>query len=262
VNKPALEAENISVSFGGLRAVNAISCRLFAGETLGIIGPNGAGKTTLLNAISGFVRCHPEGRLRILGVDATFLAPASRSRLGLGRTFQSLEMSHQETVLDNVLVGAHARYPSAAGWSLVGLGGSQQEEARLTDEARHYLDYLQIDAWRAEKVASVPYAVKKRLQICRALMGKPRILMLDEPASGMSPAEKDRLRLAILGLHKQTELSLLLIEHDVGFLTAMCDRLMALNFGSLLAEGTCSAVTRNSAVIEAYLGSEHESAAA
>jgi branched-chain amino acid transport system ATP-binding protein len=212
----------------------------------------------LLNAISGFVRCDQKGRLRISGRDATVLAPFRRSQLGLGRTFQSLEMSHQETVLDNVLAGAHSRYAANAGWCLLGLGDAQSDEARFLEEARHYLDYLQIDGWRDERVASVPYAVKKRAQICRALMGKPRVLMLDEPASGMSPSEKDRLRLAISGLHKQAELSLLVIEHDVAFLTAMCNRLMALNFGSLLAEGSCAAVTRNPAVIEAYLGSDDE----
>jgi branched-chain amino acid transport system ATP-binding protein len=257
-----LEAEHLSVAFGGLRALDDVSCRLAAGEILGIIGPNGAGKTTLLNAISGFVRCQPGAQLRIRGMDALQLLPFRRSRIGLGRTFQSLELSPLDTVLDNVLAGADTRYRSSSVWDLLGSWASRGKERELIQEALEHLTFFEIDGWSSAKVASVPYAVKKRLQICRALMAKPQILMLDEPASGMSSVEKEHLSHALLTLHKRTGISLLIIEHDVGFLTGMCQRLIALNFGALLTEGPCSSVTRDPKVIEAYLGNEDDRTAA
>ena len=258
----ALEADNISVAFGGLQALSGISCRLAHGEILGIIGPNGAGKTTLLNAISGFVRCSPGAGLRILGTQATRLRPFQRGRLGLGRTFQSLELSPNDTVLANVMSGAAMRFEASRVWDFFGSLPTRTQEWQLTLEALGHLSFFEIDGWSSSTVASVPYAVKKRLQICRALMAKPRILMLDEPASGMSAPEKERLSRALLALHRNSGLSILIIEHDVGFLLGMCQRLVALNFGKLIADGPCNAVTRDPKVIEAYLGQDDDSAAA
>jgi branched-chain amino acid transport system ATP-binding protein len=165
-------------------------------------------------------------------------------------------------VIDNVLAGATQRYAVSAVWDFFGSLPARAQEKALREEARNHLAFFEIDGWSDAVVASVPYAVKKRLQICRALMGKPRVLMLDEPASGMSPPEKERLSRALLALHKHASLSILIIEHDVGFLTGMCQRLIALNFGKLLAEGSCAAVTRDPKVIEAYLGQDDDSAAA
>jgi branched-chain amino acid transport system ATP-binding protein len=257
-----LEAERLSVAFGGLQALSEVSCRLRRNEILGIIGPNGAGKTTLLNAISGFVRCTPGASLRIMGQDAIRLRPFRRSRLGLGRTFQSLELSPLDTVLDNVLAGADVRYSRPAEVDLFGSWPGRSDERALRDEAIGHLAFFEIDGWRDADVASVPYAVKKRLQICRALMARPQVLMLDEPASGMSATEKEKLSQALLALQRQSGLSMLVIEHDVGFLVGISHRLLALNFGSVLAEGPCASVTRNPRVIEAYLGNDHDNAAA
>jgi branched-chain amino acid transport system ATP-binding protein len=262
VTQYVLEADRLSVAFGGLQALSDVSCHLANGEILGIIGPNGAGKTTFLNAISGFVRTAPGARLEIFGKDASQLRSFSRSRLGLGRTFQSLELSPRDTVLDNVLAGAAMRYRTSGVWDFLGGIASRAQDRELTQEALEHLAFLEIDGWRHAAVGSVPYAVKKRLQICRALMAKPRILMLDEPASGMSPSEKERLSHALLALHAHTGLSLLVIEHDVGFLTGMCQRLIALNFGKILTDGPCATVIRDPRVIEAYLGQDDDSAAA
>jgi ABC-type branched-subunit amino acid transport system ATPase component len=182
--------------------------------------------------------------------------------MGLGRTFQSLEFSPKDTVLDNVLVGAETRFSSSRLWDLLGVWRSAREERDFVDEALGHLTFFQILDWSGERVESVPYAVKKRLQICRALMANPKIIMLDEPASGMSAVEKERLSEALLDLHRKTKIAILIIEHDVGFLTGICQRLIALNFGAMLTEGSCESVTSDQRVIDAYLGNEDDSAVA
>lgn len=257
-----LQARNVSVHFGGLRALHNVSCSLGPGEIVGIIGPNGAGKTTFLNAISGLVPCQSGASLFIEGVDVTKMPAYRRSRMGLGRTFQNLEFSPKDTVLDNVLVGAEIRFASNRLWDLLGGWKSAQEERGFVDEALGHLAFFQIYDWRGARVESVPYAVKKRLQICRALMANPKVIMLDEPASGMSAVEKGRLSKALLDFQRKTKIAILIIEHDVGFLTGMCQRLIALNFGAMLTEGSCESVTSDQRVIDAYLGNEEDDSAA
>jgi branched-chain amino acid transport system ATP-binding protein len=245
---------DVSVRFGGLVAVANLSCRVESSEIVGIIGPNGAGKTTLLNAISGFVRVDRGGRI-VFGDEDLLRRPAHvRAELGLGRTFQNLELCPRDSVIDNVLAGAHLRYRTSAVWAMLGWPRDRTESDELAADARRVLRTFRIAEWTDARVADVPYPVKKRVQICRALMGRPAMLLLDEPGSGMTPAEKQQLREMLLELRQTTGIAMLVIEHDVGFLTAMCDRLLALNFGHLIAEGSCEEVTAHKEVVDAYLG--------
>jgi ABC-type branched-subunit amino acid transport system ATPase component len=236
-----LEAERVSVSFGGVHALSEVDCDVHEGEILGILGPNGAGKTTLLNALSRLVAVGRGAALRFSGRDITRARPHELARLGLARTFQGIELSPADTLLDNVLTGAHVRRGRGA-----------------RDEAQALMGTFGIERWSERPARDAPYAVGKRAQICRALLCRPQLLLLDEPAAGMTAGEKDQLREALAGVHRETGVALAVIEHGVGFLTRLADRLLALNFGRVIAAGTVATVVKDPHVIEAYLGTDDD----
>jgi len=250
---PLLETRNLGVRFGGLQALEAVDLQIQRGEIFGLLGPNGAGKTTLFNLISGITPASSGTVLwrgaSISGLDANRIA-----RLGLARTFQNLRLFSSLSCRDNVLVGLHrqARLP----WSdaLLGTPLARRRQRALEARAQELLELLEIGHLASQNAAGLSYGDRRRLEMARALANSPELLLLDEPAAGMNPGEKDDLRALIRGLRDQFDLTILIIEHHVPLMLGLCDRLAVLNFGRRIALGTPEQVRQNPAVIEAYLG--------
>ena len=240
----------------GLVALANVSFGVQPQSVLGIIGPNGAGKTTLLNVLSRFIDPVRGATLRFAGRDLLTERPHRLVHAGIGRTFQSVEICATDSVLENVMAGATTSYDANLGWCFLGDLYRDAQARELREVAFRHLEAFAIHAWADARAADVPYAVKKRLQICRALMARPKLLFLDEPASGISAAEKELLRQSLVDLRARTDLTIIIIEHDVGFLTRICTHMLALNFGRVIAQGTVAEVKGSPEVISAYLGKE------
>jgi branched-chain amino acid transport system ATP-binding protein len=253
---PLLQVRNLGVRFGGLQALEAIELAVQPGEIFGLLGPNGAGKTTLFNLISGLTR-PGSGEVLWRGGPITGLAPHRIARLGVARTFQNLRLFGSLNCRDNVLVGLHrqARLPLAA--ALLGNGLAQRRRQQLLEQAQELLELLEIGHLAKQNADGLAYGDRRRLEIARALATGPQLLLLDEPAAGMNPSEKDGLRELIRRLRDRFALTVLIIEHHVPLMLDLCDRLAVLNFGRRIALGTPDTVRRDPAVIEAYLGGAH-----
>lgn len=249
-----LEASGISVAFGGLQALADVNLKVGPGEIVGVLGPNGAGKTTFLNVISRFQKIKPEGALSYGDVDLLSCRPRKLASIGISRTFQHVEVSPFDRLWANVVVGGHVEYTASFGARLPVGRARREVDAKVERAARRYLEIMQLDQWASARMQDVPFAVRKRAEICRALLANPTLLLLDEPASGLSSPEKQQLQGALRDIHDELGIAFLMIEHDVGFLTGLCQRLVALNFGRLIADGPTAAVVEDPAVIEAYLG--------
>jgi branched-chain amino acid transport system ATP-binding protein len=243
MSEPLLEVRDVSVSFGGLQALVGFDCEVEASEIVGIIGPNGAGKTTLLNALSRFVRVNRGARIRFGDHDLLGCRAHKVPVLGIGRTFQGPELSSRDTLLDNVLVGGYLR--AQPPWS---------RRADVRAEAGDLLRAFGMERWASLKVTEVPYPIQKRAQICRAMLGRPRLLLLDEPAAGITAEEKQQMAETLVQLRQRTGVALFVIEHDVGFLSSICQRMIALDFGRKIASGSVSEVVNDPAVRRSYLG--------
>jgi branched-chain amino acid transport system ATP-binding protein len=248
-----LQVDQLSVEFGGLLALDQVSMAATTGEIVGVIGPNGAGKTTLFNVICGFVR-PTGGTLTYNGKALAGHHPHDLARLGIARTLQGVGLCAGLTVLENVMVGAQPMLRSDLGSSFLGLWRSSREERRVAARALDVLDSLGATSYARRYPATLPYAVQKWTALARVLMAEPRLLLLDEPASGLSNDEMDDLADRIRGL--RSRMGVLLVEHHMDLVMSVCDRLVVLNFGQVIADGTPEEVQANPEVATAYLGDE------
>jgi branched-chain amino acid transport system ATP-binding protein len=250
-----LELTGVSKRFGGLQAVNEVDFHADPGEIVGVIGPNGAGKTTLFNIVTGFYS-PDEGTMIFDGHNIAGLKPNALTRLGMARTFQSVRLFNAMTVLENAMVGQHSRTKSGVWGALTRTGRTQREENRIAEKARQSLAFFDDRLLpRQDSLASdLAYADRRRLEIARAMATEPKLMLLDEPAAGMNPAEKDKLIKQIGRLRDEQGYSIILIEHDMPVIKSVSDRVVALDHGIKIAEGTYQEVSSNQQVIEAYLG--------
>jgi branched-chain amino acid transport system ATP-binding protein len=248
-----LVADQISVGFGGLLALDDVSMSVGPGEVVGVIGPNGAGKTTFFNVVCGFV--HPSaGSIRYRGAVLRRHHPHDLAKLGIARTLQAVGLCAGLTVQENVMLGAQPKLHSDLGSSFLGLWRSSREERRMATRAFEILEELGAAEYARRLPGALPYAMQKRTSLARALMAEPRLLLLDEPASGLSESEMDALGTLIRGLTDR--MAVLLVEHHMDLVMSVCDRLVVLNFGQVIAEGTPEEIRANPEVATAYLGDE------
>ena len=250
---PLLECNAISRSFGGLKAVSNCTLSLEPGELVGLIGPNGAGKTTVFNMITG-VFPPTEGSIRFAGRDLKGLAPYRITHLGIARTFQNIRLFKAMTALDNVMVAMHPKAGYGLAASLLRLPSFGAGEAALRQKAEALLAHMGLSHRSGSLAGSLPYGEQRRLDIARALASEPKLLLLDEPAAGMNPSEVAGLVAMIRQIKQEFNLTVLLIEHQMGLVMNLCERLHVLDFGQTIATGTPNEVQNNPAVLEAYLG--------
>ena len=250
-----LEIRNLSKSFGGLRVIDELSFGVQAGERLALIGPNGAGKTTVFNLITG-VYPADSGSILLNGQDITRLASRYRIRRGLARTFQNIRLMPHLTVVENVMITQYARAPGVAAMlQPVGLGRAN----RWRQEARAALADAGLDKYADEVAGSLPYGIQKRIELVRALLAAPRVLLLDEPAAGLNPVETEALHHALEAIAARG-VTLVVVEHDMHFVGRLCPRVVVLNFGQKIAECPTGDIHADRGVREAYLGAEDHAA--
>jgi branched-chain amino acid transport system ATP-binding protein len=249
-----LDVRGLSLTFGGLRALDDVDLTVGAGEICGLVGPNGAGKTSLFNCVSGLYR-PSAGTVLLDGADALRLPPHRLPALGVARTFQHPVLQPGTSVLDNVLLGGHVRLPPRLAAYAVGWPSARRAERELAARARDTLDWLGIAELAAEPADALPYGAMKRVELARALLSEPRLLLLDEPASGLVHEEVHALGDVIRRLRSERGISVLLVEHHMGLVAAICDKVVVLVQGRKVAEGTAAEIRRDPVVVEAYLGS-------
>jgi branched-chain amino acid transport system ATP-binding protein len=255
-----LSANEISIVFGGLRAVSGFSCELKQGELVGLIGPNGAGKTTVFNMLSGVYTptegtiCFTDARGKTHNAHA--MKPYQLSKIGVARTFQNIRLFGNLSVEDNVLIGMHAQRGINPLDAVFRTPRFYRDEARLRSKTLELLALFKIDSKKDELARNLPYGEQRKLEIVRALATNPRLLLLDEPAAGMNPQETHELMELIAFIRKQFALTILLIEHDMKLVMGICERLIVLDYGRIIASGNPAEIKNNPAVIKAYLGEE------
>ena len=259
-----LAAEGVHLRFGGVRALTDVSFAVRPGEIFSIIGPNGAGKTSMVNCVSGRYR-PTEGQIRFEGRDITRLGPNRRAGLGIGRTFQNLALFGHMSVLDNIMVGRHHLLKSGFLRGMLywdWLWGAQREELAHRHEVEEIIDFLDIQHVRKATAGTLPYGLRKRVELARAMALKPRLILLDEPMAGMNLEEKEDMARYIVDLNEEWGMTVLMIEHDMGVVMDISHRVMVLDFGRKIAEGLPEEVLADPHVRRAYLGESDEVLAA
>jgi branched-chain amino acid transport system ATP-binding protein len=251
-----LAVEGMTRSFGGLRAVTDVSFGVSEGAIAALIGPNGAGKTTLFNLVSGFLR-PDRGRARLAGEDITGRSPQQIAARGLVRTFQRVHLFAEMTALENVLAGLHLHTRGGLAAALLRPPATRAQSARAQGTAEALLARVGLAARARDLAGTLPFGEQRLLEIARALAARPRVLLLDEPAAGLNPAETDRLG-ALLGRIRDEGVTVLFVEHDMNLVMGIADRVVVLDFGEKIAEGTPEEIQRHPRVLEAYLGVTEE----
>lgn len=259
-NELVLQASDLSIVFGGLRAVSDLTMELRKGELVGLIGPNGAGKTTLFNMLSG-VYAPTSGQITFWDKNEKVQivnkkTPAQLNKIGIARTFQNIRLFGNLSVADNIRIAMHAQRRANPFHILLRTPKFYRDEELMTAKVRNLLSLFGLAEKENEAAKNLPYGEQRKLEICRALASKPRLLLLDEPAAGMNPQETKELMELIAFIRKEFNLTILLIEHDMKLVMGICERIYVLNYGKILASGKPEEIQKNPDVIKAYLGAE------
>lgn len=253
---PVLRCEKISRWFGGVRALSDVSLSVAQGEIYGLVGPNGSGKTTLVNSITGFYPPQ-EGSIHFEGQQINGVRPHRIASLGIARTFQNVALFKGMSVLDNIMTGRNLRMKSGVLAQALRLGSAEREEIAHREVVENIIDFLEIQAWRKTPVGRLPYGLQKRVDLGRALAMEPRILLLDEPMAGMNIEEKQDMSRYILDVNDEYGTTIVLIEHDMGVVMDISDRVVVLDYGRKIGDGAPDEVRGNPEVVRAYLGASH-----
>lgn len=253
MTRPLIEIQNLTLSFGGLTVLHNVSCSLHENELLAIIGPNGAGKTALINCINGFYRPQT-GRILYAGMDLTKTPTYKIARMGIARTFQNLALYSGASTAANILAGRHFHIKENVLAQMLWFGPVLKEEVKHRRVVEKIIDFLEIRHVRDEIVKNLPYGIRKRIELGRALSMEPKVLIVDEPMAGMNLEEKEDMARFLIDIYQLNRISVILIEHDMGLVMDIADRVVVLDFGVKIGEGLPKEIMTTPAVIKAYLG--------
>jgi branched-chain amino acid transport system ATP-binding protein len=255
--RPLLDARDLHLAFAGVKALRGVSFDVKPDELFAVIGPNGAGKTSLFNFLCGVYR-HRQGTIELLGRDITHERPADVARAGIARMFQNVALFENLTVLDNIMLGRHLQVRYGTLSALLWAGRARREEVHHREVVEHIVEFLEIEAYRKLPVGALPFGVKKRVDLGRALAMEPRLLLLDEPVAGMNTEETEDMARFVMDIRRELGVSMILVEHDMGLVMDLADRVLVLDFGKQVALGTPQQVQEDPDVIRAYLGEERK----